>query len=447
MHDEDDEPEGEEAAAPVGPPLWDPEVVVSALVSVFADDAVPKTAHTNAAETLMDAVARSSYQPPQPTSFGGWNTSIDQEAEQQQKVPKTPMMEVLLKSQAGALIKALPNRGSFHILTRILEFSIDAKERGDEQDTTAFVDEIQSNLGSVFPTLDSAPGLSVVMTTYGKRAPTFGIERLLALELVAALSAARPTVLSDDQMVVLFGFIARFPTHSILHSVVTNLILDRGAIPGGIRRAIVEWYDQAQESVPLEVAYGGHYLQIAVALNLEHERVAETKVRWEKELGEGNSLLHTQNAGAVSGGPELEYTFGDDSSSGEDDDDDDDDEIDADLLRARYGFAPAAELGAGLGDNSNSTDGADANPGGIEAGSEDKGVSDSNSEDAASNNEKTENFAAFETGAQDQAEVVWDAFNNGEAGNDAQENTFATFEAFGEDSTVKAGEDDAPRME
>ena len=42
----------------------------------------------------------------------------------------------------------------------------------------------------MFPTLDNAPGLNVVMTSYGKRAPTFGIERLLALELVAALSAA-----------------------------------------------------------------------------------------------------------------------------------------------------------------------------------------------------------------------------------------------------------------
>ena len=332
---------GDEAVAEVV--LWEPATVVSGLIAIFSKASGRSAiACQNAAEALMDSVQRSSYQPPAPSSFGDWmNNNRNEGAEEppSTKVPLTPLMAVILTPDTtNSLIEALPNRGAFHILTRTLEFAIDAKDQNDEGEATvAYVDIVAASMDRIIGLLSIADEQTHA-TTFGKTVPAFGIERLLALELISAMAHLRPQSLSDANMSLLFDLIARYPTHNILHAIVTGIVLDRGQVGEDVTQKLRQFFESAEER-PLEISYAGHYMRIAIFLELTDLKALETmQATWSKELGGGAGLGSSGGAGAGDWGgaqPELEYGFDSDSDEEEEEEDE--------ILRQRYGFGVSVE--------------------------------------------------------------------------------------------------------
>ena len=106
------------------------------------------------------------------------------------------------------------------------------------------------------------------MTTNMKVYKPFGIERLLAVELVSVLAAIKPDSVNDDTCLKIFDLMEVYPLHNILHSAIARMITDRGVKINAIAEKIIGHFDRDENDISLEIAYGGHYLDMARALNI-----------------------------------------------------------------------------------------------------------------------------------------------------------------------------------
>jgi hypothetical protein len=451
-------------------PFWPANNIVKSLLQTLHDQGKSQTAYTNIAETLIDAIARSTYTPPATSSFNFSRSDVmdlneiaqqQQQEMQRQSIQQTPMMNALT-GQIQHVLDALPNRGAFFVITRLLEECGILQQQQQQQqmrsneDTTnensnnnsnssgknelnisELVLAVENKMADVLSMITSTNTGEGKMTTNMKFYKPFGIERLLAVELLSVFAALKPGSVSDEACVEIFNLMEIHPLHNILHSAISRMIIERGVKTNAIVEKIVAFFDRDENYISLEMAYGGHYLDMARALNIESDGITKVSKVWETELGNmvlpsslnnnnnNSNGIGLNNSDPQRGTGELEYDMNnddDDSDDSDDDDDDDDDDIDDDALRQRYGWGGDDDDA----DNSNSNSANDSNT-------------------VNNNNEDGVGFAAFgNNNANDDTtveDISFDAFGNNNSnssnasGTTEQEMSFA---AFGND----AGDDD-----
>ena len=94
------------------------------------------------------------------------------------------------------------------------------------------------------------------MSTNMKAYKPFGIEGLLAVELVSMLAAVKPNSLDDATCDQIFDLMETYPLHNILHSAVSRMIIERGVKTDHVVDKLMAFFSQAKTDVSLEVAYG-----------------------------------------------------------------------------------------------------------------------------------------------------------------------------------------------
>ena len=271
-------------AATFPKPFWPADDIVVSLIRTLQAPDKPQTAFTNVAETLIDAIARSTYTPPPSTSFafgdsGGMdlNEIAQQQQQQRQHIEQTPMMSALT-SHVSQVLDALPNRGAFFIVTRLLEecgmimqqrqeHDDDAKQdtedvvgKGVPLDIDAIVGAVEEKANDFVAMIVTPNTRDSKMSTNMKAYKPFGIEGLLAVELVSMLAAVKPNSLDDATCDQIFDLMETYPLHNILHSAVSRMIIERGVKTDHVVDKIMAFFSQAKTDVSLEVAYGKFYV-------------------------------------------------------------------------------------------------------------------------------------------------------------------------------------------
>ena len=201
------------------------------------------------------------------------NEIAQQQRQQRQHIEQTPMMSALT-SHVSQVLDALPNRGAFFIVTRLLEeCGMIMQQRQDsdgdaEQDAGEVVGEgapldIDAVVGAVEGKANDFVAMIVTpntrdskMSTNMKAYKPFGIEGLLAVELVSMLATVKPNSLDDATCDQIFDLMETYPLHNILHSAVSRMIIERGVKTDHVVDKIMAFFSQAETDVSLEVAYG-----------------------------------------------------------------------------------------------------------------------------------------------------------------------------------------------
>ena len=468
-------------------PFWPANSIVSSLLRTLHEQDQSQTAYTNIAETLIDAIARSTYTPPSPTSFNFSRSDMmdlneiaqqqQEEEMQSQSIEQTPMMNALT-DQIQQVLDALPNRGAFFIITRILEEcgmvqqqqqqllnkngnnnnnnnNNNSNENNNTNSSSSnnnilniqeLIVAVENKMPDVVNMITSTNSEEGKMTTNMKVYKPFGIERLLAVELVSVLAAIKPDSVNDDTCLKIFDLMEVYPLHNILHSAIARMITDRGVKINAIAEKIIGHFDRDENDISLEIAYGGHYLDMARALNIESDGITKASKIWETELGNmvlpsslnnsnsnnnNNNNNFGQNTTITTG--ELEYDMNnedeDDSDDSEDDDDDDDD-VDDEALRQRYGWGGDDDKTT-TNDNSNNNN--DSN--------NDNNNDDDITFDAFGNNNANDNTTI--------EDISFDAFGNDDTTNDNNNNMQEemSFAAFGTTNDDAGDDDDEVKFE
>ena len=142
------------------------------------------------------------------------NEIAQQQQQQRQHIEQTPMMSALT-SHVSQVLDALPNRGAFFIVTRLLEecgmimqqrqeHDDDAKQdtedvvgKGVPLDIDAIVGAVEGKANDFVAMIVTPNTRDSKMSTNMKAYKPFGIEGLLAVELVSMLATVKPNSLDD----------------------------------------------------------------------------------------------------------------------------------------------------------------------------------------------------------------------------------------------------------